>query len=386
MKALAEPQITTTGPLPLDTGAPSFPLAEALASRMRHALGKDLEMDYPPVQGLPELRDAIADIHRRELGLPHAAEQVLITYGAVQAVFLICSHFLAAGEEVLLPAPYWFRFPEILARTGARTRILATTAATDCKITPDQLERHLNERTRLLIWIHPNNPTGVVYSHGEMDALAAVLERHPRLLILADEAYNQLPLARPPAGSFAACESIGSWPGLTDRVFTVNSLSKNYAAAGLRIGYLAGPAAWMAPLTERLRLVTLGVCAALQRAALCLLDSRHEVLPRVRRQLRHRCDESARLVARELGVAAVKPAAGYYFWIDAGAWLGEAGGNFFPDDVALAGYLLREANVAILPGSHCGLPGYLRLTFAIPNPDFASGVSAMRRALTYLVA
>jgi len=211
-----------------------------------------------------------------------------------------------------------------------------------------------------------------------------VLERHPRLLVLADEAYNQLPLTRPSAAAFAACESIGSWPGLADRVFTVNSLSKNYAAAGLRIGYLAGPSAWMEPLTEQLRLVTLGVCAALQRAALCLLEERHEVLPRVGRHLRRRCDEGARLLARELGVVATQPAAGYYFWIDAGPWLGQAGGGFFADDVALAAHLLRAANVAVLPGSQCGLPGYLRLTFAIPGPLFAAGVTAMQRSLACL--
>ena len=176
----------------------------------------------------------------------------------MQAIFLVCAHVLSPGDEVLLPAPYWFRLPDILANTGARIKVVPTSAATAFKLTAEQLARHIKPETRLLLLVQPNNPSGAIYSHGELDELATVLEQHPQVMVLADEAYNQLPLGSPLPGGWAACESIGSWPVLTDRVFTVNSLSKNYAAAGLRIGYVTGPRQDIEILTERLRLVTLG--------------------------------------------------------------------------------------------------------------------------------
>ena len=366
----------------LETGAPPFEVPEDLERAVNQAVALDEWTEYPPLHGLPALQEAIAAWHRDELCLDHTSENILITYGAMQAVFDVCTCELKAGDEVLLPAPYWFQFPQILKYTQADLTVIPTSPELDFKLTPEQLEQAITPRTRMLILTNPNNPTGSIYTKAEMDGLMAVMRAHPDILILSDEAYNMCLFQ----GQAGACAGPGRGDGLQDRVFIVNSLSKNFGLAGLRIGYLAGEKEAIARIGQRQRFATLGVNLRLQQVALNLWQDRTRIVSCLKEKLLARRAHAAELM-REFPMFQVRePEAGYYYFADVSAWLG----SYAPDGTAiltdedLAAYLEKEAGVVVMTGTVCGMPGYLRMTFALPEDQFAQALERMSAPLRRL--
>ncbi|MDJ0839196.1 MAG: aminotransferase class I/II-fold pyridoxal phosphate-dependent enzyme [Acidobacteriota bacterium] len=368
-------------PIPLDTGAPAFApdprLRQAVMSRLR-TFG---EGEYPPKQGMPALREAIACFHRTRLAIPDQAENIQITYGGMQALTDVLAAVLQPGDEVLLPAPYWYHFPRLIAEAGGSVKLIVAERQSGFKLTAQALEAAISPRTRMLVFTNPNNPTGSVHDRAEMNALAEVLARHPHVLILTDEVYNQLIFGV--NGLSAVCPSLASWPGLRQRTFIVNSFSKNYALSGLRIGYISAQEEWIGLFTERQRFSTLGVNPLIQEQALALLLAQPAVVPPLVERLRRRRDKAYALVRQIPDLHILSPQAGYYFFADARAWLGAR----TPDDLeidsdmTLADWLNREARVAVQTGSECGAPGFLRLTFAVPEGVFREGIKRLAAGL-----
>jgi aspartate aminotransferase len=212
-----------TDPIPLNTGAPPFPVHPSVSKAIIKAVEASKEkLSYPPTRGLEDLRKKVA----HDYG--YADEGVLITYGASQALYNILDTI--GDEEVLIPAPFWFAFPNIVAQGRGKLKIIQTNAENNFKLTPQQLAQSITWKSRILLLTNPNNPTGAIYTRDELDALVEVLKKHPRLLVVSDEVYNLLSLDGKP------CPSISSWPEMHERVLVINSLSKNFAMSGLRVG------------------------------------------------------------------------------------------------------------------------------------------------------
>jgi len=311
-----DPSVLTCMPagdvIPLETGAPDFSLdpavRQAILGRMR-SLG---EGEYPPREGLPALREAIAYVHRTRHGIPDRAENIQVTYGGMQALTDVLAAVLEPGDEVVLPAPYWYHFPRLIAGAGGVARVIETEAGRDFKLDPAALEAVIGPKTRLLVLTNPNNPTGSVYDLAEMNALAEVLESHPRVLCVADEVYNQLIFGI--NGLPATTPSLAAWPTLRERVLTVNSFSKNYGLSGLRVGYISADPVWIARCTEQQRFSTLGVNAALQEQALAVLSLAPLIVASLRQRLARRRAHAARALNRIPGLRIHHPRAGFYFW------------------------------------------------------------------------
>lgn len=362
-----------TDPLPLNTGAPPFPVN----LKVREAITKAVEaskekLSYPPTRGIEDLRKKVA----RDYGYPD--DGVLITYGASQALYNILDTI--GDEEVLIPAPFWFAFPNIVAQGQGRLKIIQTNAENNFKLTPQQLAQSITWRSRILLFTNPNNPTGAIYTREELDALVEVLKKHPRLLVVSDEVYNLLLLDGDP------CPSISSWPEMHERVLVVNSLSKNFAMSGLRVGFIASHPMWTDIYLQKQNYATSGVNEFLQRGALAALEGTHEIIPAMVETLRGRRAKAIELLKTIPNTSFITPQSAYFFFWKIEHYIGykTEDGKLIRSDVDLVDYLLRDANVAVVAGSLCGTPGYFRITYAIAEDAFAEAIHHIRLSLEKL--
>lgn len=367
-------------PIALETGAPYFQVPACLEKALAEKVSFDEWTEYPPLHGLEALRESIAAFHRDALNIPHGAENILVTYGAMQGCFNYCTCELNPGDEVLLPAPYWFQFPHIMKYTQATLRTMQTRVEDGFKLTPELLERHITPRTKLLILTNPNNPTGSVHTPQELEALAEVLLKHPEVMVLSDEAYNLLVFKNQPYAGLAQI------PELAHRVMVVNSLSKNFGLAGLRIGYIAGSREVTERLGQRQRFATLGVNPRLQHVAVQIMERREGLVSGLKAQIRERLDHARNMMRQLPLLTYTVPESGYYFFVNARPYLGRVTpkGLVLKDDEALADHLLKDAGVSVMPSSWCGTPGYLRLTFAVQPDVFEEAVVRMGACLRAL--
>src|SRR6185503_8096654 len=253
-------------PIPLNTGAPPFPVHPKVREEIIKAVEASKEkLSYPPTRGIEDLQAKVA----HDYGYPE--EGIIITYGASQALYNILDSTIG-DEDVLIPAPFWFAFPNIVAQGRGKLKIIQTSAENSFKLTPQQLAQSITWKSRILILTNPNNPTGAVYTREELEALVKVLVKHPRLLVVSDEVYNLVLLDK------TTCISISSFPEIRDRVLTVNSLSKNFAMSGLRVGFIAAHPAWTDIYLQKQNYATSGVNEFLQHGALAALQATNEII------------------------------------------------------------------------------------------------------------
>jgi aspartate aminotransferase len=361
---------------------------EAVETRVR-----ELEhLEYPPANGNAALRAAIAEFDREHLRSRYGPDEVVITYGAMQALSDVVGAVAAPGEEVLLPTPYWFQFPFIVRLNGAVPRDIPTFPGNNFKLTPKLLHEAITPRTRLLILTNPNNPTGAVYSRDELADLVEVLKLHPNLVVASDEVYN---LLFPGTSGYEAAPSLSSFREIADRVIVVNSFAKNFAMSGLRVGYAATTdPSRVILITQRQRFTSLGVNLYLQAGALAGLRATGEIVGDINRALVDRRRKAGELLATIPRFRFIPPQAGYYYWVDVSGWFGcryvdGEGVKVIRDDKDLATYLKVEMpglppGVAVVNGTDCGMPGYFRITFAVLEETFAEGVKRIRRRLDLL--
>ncbi|MFL6276856.1 MAG: pyridoxal phosphate-dependent aminotransferase [Blastocatellia bacterium] len=363
-----------TKPIPLNTGAPPFPVN----GKVREAIIKAVEaskenLSYPPTRGIEDLRKKVA----QEYGYPE--EGIIITYGASQALYNILDTIIG-DEEVLIPAPFWFAFPNIVAQGRGRLKIIETSAEDNFKLTPQRLEQSITWKSRLLILTNPNNPTGTIYTREEMDALVKVLMKHPRLLVISDEVYNLVLVDE------KTCPSISSWPKMRDRVLLVNSLSKNYAMSGLRVGFVAAHPMWADIYLQKQNYATSGVNEFLQRGALAALEVTDEIISPIVEALKARRAKAIELLNTVPNTSYITPQAAYFFFWNIEHYIGcrTEDGRLIRGDVDLVDYLLQDANVAVVAGSLCGTPGHLRITYAIAEKQFEDAIHQIKESLQKL--
>lgn len=350
----------------LGAGEPDFPTPPHIVEAARQAALDPANHHYTPNNGLPELREAVAQYTNEFSGTPVDAAQTLVTNGAKQAVYLGLAAILDAGDEVLVPAPYWVTYPEASQLAGATPVAIETDAAAGFKVSIEQLERATSERTKALIFVSPSNPTGAVYTAAEVEAIGRwAAERG--VWVLTDDIYQRLIY-----NGLASAPSIAAVPELVDRCLIVNGVAKTFAMTGWRVGWLVGPHDVMKAAANHQSHLTSNVNNIAQRAALAALTGPHEPIEEMRNAFDKRRQAMVGWLNQMNGVECLEPEGAFYTFPSV---------DGFESSMAAATFLLEEADVAVVPGEAFGLDGYARLSYALADEDLEIAMERMSKAL-----
>ena len=362
----------------LSAGEPDFPTPAPIVEAAHQAL-RDEKFGYTPNAGTPELRAAIAEKLTRVNGLDVAPAQVICSNGAKQSIAQAILAATSPGDDVAFAAPYWVSYPEQARLAGAEPIAIPTDPADGYVLRPDALDAALTERTRVLILNSPSNPTGTVLSRDDMAAIADLLERYPRVLVVSDEIYEDVVFD-------AEHVSFGTLPGMAERTVTVNGFSKGYAMTGWRLGYLAGPA-WLVKAVDTLQSqLTSGPSSITQAAAVEALAMDRAPIDAMVAQFRARRDAVlARLVALD-GVSCKCPEGAFYLFPDVSGLFGRTApdGTEIADSLALCRYLLDDAGVALVPGEAFGDARGVRLSYATGMDTLMAAMDRIEAAVAAL--
>jgi aspartate aminotransferase len=326
---------------------------------------------YGPAAGEPALREAIAAKLSNENGVPTRPEQVLVTNGGKQALFNLFQVLLGPGDELLLPAPYWLSYPDMAQLTGASVRLIPSSAAEGFRLNPERLEAAITPASKLLVLNSPGNPTGMVLSRPELEAIAAVLRRHPQVAVVCDEIYEFLLAPGHSHHSFAAVA-----PDLADRVFTVNGLAKGWAMTGWRIGWLAGPTAVLKAAIALQSQSTSNVCSFAQFGALAAVSGPRDCVREMAEQFNGRrrlLSDGLRAIA---GLELLPPEGAFYAFPD----ISSTG----LDSMTVCNRLLEEQGLAVVPGVAFGDDRCIRLSCAAAEATIHDGLGRLGRFMASL--
>ena len=311
---------------------------------------------YTALEGTRELREAIRSKLARENGLTYGLDQIIVSSGAKQACFNLCLALLEAGDEAVIPAPYWVSYPEMVRLTGAEPVRVPTSAEAGFLMQPEQLEAAITPATKLVVINSPSNPTGAVYPTESLAALGEVLEQHPRVVVLSDEIYEHIQWAGESYPSFAAAA-----PALFGRTVTVNGVSKGHAMSGWRIGYAAGPTELIRAMAKIQSQSTTNACSISQVAATAALTGDQSAVRVMCHEFRARHDVVQPLIDAIDGVSCRPGSGAFYLFPDVSGAIRARG---LADDVAFCEQLLERTGVALVPGTAFGAPGHVRISFA----------------------
>ena len=359
----------------LCAGEPDFDTPEHIRAAAISAIDNG-HTRYTQVAGLRTLREAIARKYQRENGLDVSWQDTLVCSGGKQVIFNALAATLNEGDEVVIPAPYWVSYPEMVELCGGESRIVACGAESGFKLTPQALAEAIGPKTRWLILNSPSNPTGAVYDRDELQALAKVLLAHPQVLILADDIYEHLIFDGRDFLTLAQVE-----PRLAARTLTMNGVSKAYAMTGWRIGFATGPR-WLLEAMEKLQgQQTSGACSISQHAAIAALDGPKDFIVHSREVFQRRRDFMVELLNQAPGISCEVPGGAFYAFADCSGLIGKRSpaGRELVNDEAVALALLEEANVAVVQGSAFGLSGYLRIAYALDDDSLRAACQAIHR-------
>ncbi len=353
----------------LSVGEPDFNTPDHIKEAAKRAIDENFSR-YSPVAGYPALRNAIAAKLKNENGLEYSAAQISCANGAKQSVCNTILSLVNKGDEVIVPAPYWVSYPEMVKLAEGVPVIVKGGIEQDFKITPEQLEAAITPKTRLLILCSPSNPTGSVYSKEELAGLAAVLARHEQVIVIADEIYEHI-------NYVGHHESIAQFEAIRDRVAIVNGVSKAYAMTGWRIGFVAAPE-WIIKGVNKLQgQYTSGPCSVSQKAAEAAYTGTQEPVETMRQAFERRRDLIVKLAKEVPGLEVNFPQGAFYLFPKCDAFFGKKDGDRIinnADDLAM--YLLEVGHVACVGGTSFGAPECIRMSYATSDENI---VEAMRR-------
>jgi aspartate aminotransferase len=356
----------------LGAGEPDFDTPQHIKEAAIEAI-RNGQTKYTPIDGTAELKAAIQRKFARENDLEYEISQIVVTSGAKQALFNLCLALLGPGDEAIIPVPYWVSYPDMVRLAGAETIFIEAGIGQDFKISPEQLEAGISSRTRLIFLNSPSNPTGASYSETELRALGKVIEAHPDVVVLADDIYEHIHWADNPFVSFAtAC------PSLKDRTVTTNGVSKAYAMTGWRIGYAAGPQELIAAMKTVQSQSTSNPCSISQAAAVMALDGDQACVAEMASAYRARHDFFVGAL-NEIPGFECRPGEGTFYAFP--RVRGALERNRMTKDTELVEFLLKEADLACVPGSAFGAPGYIRLSFACSMGALEESIDRMKRAI-----
>jgi len=356
----------------LGVGEPDFdtpaPVSEAGIDAIRRGFTR-----YTNVEGINELRDAIAAKFKRDNGISYERAQILVSTGAKQTLYNLCMAVLDAGDEVIIPAPYWVSYPDMVMLAEGIPVTPSAGPEQGYKITPKQLAAAITPKTRLVLLNSPSNPTGAAYTRVELRALADVLVEHPRVLIATDDIYEKIYWAPEPFSSLLTLA-----PELYERTVTINGCSKSYAMTGWRIGYCGGPKEIVTAMATIQGQSTSNACSIAQRAALAALTGDQQCVADMVRAFKQRHDYVTAALNTLPGVSCLPAAGTFYAFADVRGAMRNLG---LRDDGAFAEYLLNRAGVAVVAGSGFGAPGHMRLSFACSHELLERAIERLRGVL-----
>ncbi|MDF2691378.1 MAG: pyridoxal phosphate-dependent aminotransferase [Gammaproteobacteria bacterium] len=339
----------------LSVGEPDFDTPEHIKRAAIKAI-EGGQTKYTAVEGTLELRQAIADKLKRDNQLDYSPKQILVSSGAKQSIYNTMGALLNPGDEVLIPSPYWVSYPDMAILFEAKPVIIHTQLKNRLKITPQELEAAISPRSRLLILNSPSNPTGVAYSKVELIALAAVLKRHPHVMICTDDIYENIWwLNEPFSNILTVC------PELYDRTIVVNGLSKSYAMTGWRIGYAAGPLDLITAMSNLQSQSTSNPCSISQAAAVAALNGDQDCLKPMVKAFKDRHDFVIEQLQSIPGFIPLSADGAFYVFVNVEAAMHAL---HIKNDVDFSAFLLEKAEVAVVPGSAFGMEAYIRISYA----------------------
>jgi aspartate aminotransferase len=356
----------------LGAGEPDFDTPQHIKNAAKKAI-EDGATKYTPVDGTADLKDAIQTKFRDENGLSYEPSQIIVSSGAKQCLFNLCLGLLSPGDEAVIPAPFWVSYPDMVRLAGAEPVIIKAGIEDDFKITPKQLVAALTGKTRLLILNSPSNPTGASYSKIELQALGAVLSDHPNVVIVADEIYEHIHWGEEPFCSFAA-----ACPELYDRTVTINGVSKAYAMTGWRIGYAAGPRELITAMKTIQSQSTSNPCSVSQVAAIAALSGNQSAVADMTAAYKNRHDY---VVAALNGIEGFECRSGEGTFYAFPRVSDALQARNLSSDAALVELLINEADVACVPGTAFGAPGYMRLSFACSMEMLEDAINRIKRVV-----
>lgn len=361
----------------LSVGEPDFHTPDFVKDAAKKALDENITF-YSPVPGFPDLLKAISDKLKRENNLDYGVDQIVVSGGAKHTLANVLMATVDAGDEVIIPAPYWVSYIELVKLAEGKSVVISTSLESDFKITPKQLEEAITPKTRVLMLCSPSNPTGSVYTRDELAALAKVLERHPNVLILSDEIYEHI-------NFIGKHESIAQFKEIFDRVIIVNGVSKGYAMTGWRIGYCAAPK-WVAKACQKLQgQMTSGTCSIAQKAATAAINSDASYPKMMCKAFEKRRDAVIERLKKIPGFKTNIPQGAFYIFAEVSELLGKKFGN---DTIANTGdlcmYLINHAHVATVPGGAFGAPEYIRFSYAASEEELMEALNRIDKTVREL--
>ena len=362
----------------MSVGEPDFNTPDHIKEAAKKAVDDNFSR-YSPVPGYPALRDAIVAKLKKENGLDYTPAQILCSNGAKQSVCNVLMALIGPGDEVIIPAPYWVSYPEMVKLAEGTNVIVSAGIEQDFKITPAQLEAAITPRTKALILCSPSNPTGSVYSKEELAGLAAVLAKYPQVVIIADEIYEHI-------NYIGQHESIAQFPEVRDRVVIVNGVSKAYAMTGWRIGFIAGPQ-WIVSACNKLHgQYTSGPCSVSQKAAEAAYVGDQQPVEDMRQAFERRRDLIVKLAKEIPGFEVNVPQGAFYLFPKCDSYFGKstAEGRKVTDSGELAMYLLEVGHVACVGGAAFGAPDCIRMSYATSDENIVEAMRRIKEALSKL--
>ncbi|HEY8480611.1 MAG TPA: pyridoxal phosphate-dependent aminotransferase [Spirillospora sp.] len=358
-------------------GEPDFPTPDYIVEAAVTACRVPRFHKYTPAGGLPELRAAIAEKTERDSGYKVEASQVLVTNGGKQAVYEAFAALLDPGDEVLVPTPYWTTYPESIKLAGGVPVDVVADETTGYKVSVDLLEAARTDRTKVLLFVSPSNPTGAVYSRAEIEAIGRWADEHG-LWVITDEIYEHLVYGDAEFHSMPVVV-----PELADRTLVLNGVAKTYAMTGWRVGWLIGPPDVVKAAANLQSHATSNVANVSQAAALAAVTGDLSAVAEMREAFDRRRRTIVRMLNEIPGVVCPEPQGAFYAYPSVKALLGkEIRGKRPETSVELASLILEEAEVALVPGEAFGTPGYFRLSYALGDDDLVEGVSRVGKLLS----
>lgn len=357
--------------LSFSAGEPDFDTPEPIKLAAKAALDSGFTK-YTPVAGIPELKRAIASKLKRENDLCYEESQILVSNGAKQSLFNVFQALIDEGDEVLIPSPYWVTYPELVTYSGGRSVFIETSLESSFKITPAMLRAHITSRTKALVLTTPSNPTGMVYSRSELEALAEVL-KDTKIAVIADEMYEKLVFD----GEFVSAGAVSRDMFL--RTITINGLSKSVAMTGWRMGYCACADTKLIKLMTNLQSqCTSNINSITQKASIIALEGKvDEQIESMRQAFLERRNLAVEKINAISGLSVLAPQGAFYLFIHIGDKL---------DSMEFCKQLLEKEGVALVPGAAFGMEGYVRFSFACGTEQILAGFERLHRFMSTLTA
>ncbi len=364
----------------LSAGEPDFDTPDPIKMAAMRAIVEG-KTKYPPLTGIPELREAICRKLERENGLRYAPDEVIVSNGGKQVIYNALAATLDPDDEVVVPAPFWVSYPDMTLLAGGTPVVAPAAAANGFRLTPEQLERTITAKTKWLILNNPGNPSGAVYSAADLAELAAVLRRHPHVWILADDIYEHIIYG---GGPFATIAQVA--PDLHERTLTMNGLSKAYCMTGWRIGYGAGPKDLIAAMAKVQSQTTSGASSISQWAGVEALDGDQAFIRDNLAVFEERRDLAAAMLDQADGLSCDTPNGAFYVYVGCGGAVGKRtpDGGVIENDGDFAKYLLDAEEVAVVHGEAFGLSPYFRVSYALATDRLEEACRRIQRACASL--